>query len=878
MYAAGAQSDGGEMASSDSDDDSAYASFLDGNSSRNVGRAARRRTNGVAFVSAMPHSSDKEDLDSDVEDNATNEAILEREVPSSMANNSAQNETLNKSARSSTNRLRSQHPAATASHSVPPKTTADPFLQRGGAVASASAAVTTAYNAGGQKSGAGIGFGAGTASNTTTTDGSGKPNYSSFGGFNKDVARDRNFASWTKTTSGFGMKMLEKMGWSKGKGLGVQEQGIARPIDVKLRQKGAGLQDSGERTEQSRQDFKNKDDEREKEEKFEEEMSQWRVDPNVKRTKKPKYKYKTVDELAEEGASSTAGISTSSIKVVDMSGPQVRVLEGYDKIRAGAPDVHTSDTSPLPELQRELNRLVTTATTDVQQLSQRVRKEEARQRALRNDISSTAERVKKEQRYIARLADILLIIEGCRQRAMSTDTPMDLDECREMFLKLKQSYPDEYASYGLSALTGALLYPLLRRELDGWDALTAPADRVSFIRDCRTLLDDGSHRGTGGADHSGDNLDDDNTMSMFETLCWDHVVPKLRAGIASANLRDPTAVVAMLATWHQVLPAWMGTNLYTQVVLPRLRAEVDAWDPRSDAQPINLWLHPWLPLAGDVLSQLYPTIRFKLGTCLQAWHPSDASAMGVLAPWKKVFPRKDMTSLLQRSILPKLELVLRDFKIAPDHQDIRPLQWVLAWKDLLAPKDMALLLCDYLLPKLLHVLAAWLSDADTTNGAKYGEIARWYSGWRAEVGDEVVRGDHVHQRRLRLQFCRAADMMHRSAVHALGGRVTRHLVLTPPTARASQHTQPSAIAMAKHAHAHAVGSVRDLVQRMADTRGIVFMPKDGRTTSDGSQVYAFGRGTTLYFNQGVIYARNTAKQRDSGFLPTSIDELERMAL
>lgn len=67
------------------------------------------------------------------------------------------------------------------------------------------------------------------------------------------MARDRNFASWTKTTSGFGLKMLEKMGWSKGKGLGVQEQGIARPIDVKLRQKGAGLQDAGERTEQSRQ-------------------------------------------------------------------------------------------------------------------------------------------------------------------------------------------------------------------------------------------------------------------------------------------------------------------------------------------------------------------------------------------------------------------------------------------------------------------------------------------------------------------------------------------------------------------------------------------------------------------------------------------------
>lgn len=61
-------------------------------------------------------------------------------------------------------------------------------------------------------------------------------------------------------------------------------------------------------------------------------MAQWRVDPGVKRTKKPKYKYKTVDELAEEGSGSAAGIATSSIKVVDMSGPQVqRCAQNYPR-------------------------------------------------------------------------------------------------------------------------------------------------------------------------------------------------------------------------------------------------------------------------------------------------------------------------------------------------------------------------------------------------------------------------------------------------------------------------------------------------------------------------------------------------------------------
>ena len=42
-------------------------------------------------------------------------------------------------------------------------------------------------------------------------------------------------------TKGFGQKMLERMGYVAGQGLGAQGQGISRPVEAKLRPQKAGL-------------------------------------------------------------------------------------------------------------------------------------------------------------------------------------------------------------------------------------------------------------------------------------------------------------------------------------------------------------------------------------------------------------------------------------------------------------------------------------------------------------------------------------------------------------------------------------------------------------------------------------------------------------
>ena len=49
----------------------------------------------------------------------------------------------------------------------------------------------------------------------------------------------KEIGTWEKYTKGFGAKMLEKMGWEKGKGIGKEMQGRAVPVEATLR-KGKG--------------------------------------------------------------------------------------------------------------------------------------------------------------------------------------------------------------------------------------------------------------------------------------------------------------------------------------------------------------------------------------------------------------------------------------------------------------------------------------------------------------------------------------------------------------------------------------------------------------------------------------------------------------
>ena len=89
---------------------------------------------------------------------------------------------------------------------------------------------------------------------------------------------------------------------------------------------------------------------------------------------------------------------------------------------------------------------------------------------------------------------------------------------------------------------------------------------------------------------------------------------------------------------------------------------------------------------------LYAPIRHKLSSALGAWHPSDGSALALLAPWRPVFADGDWEALLARCILPKLGWALAQLVVNPAEQQLAPLQWVLAWAAAVPARHMATLL------------------------------------------------------------------------------------------------------------------------------------------------------------------------------------------
>ena len=72
-------------------------------------------------------------------------------------------------------------------------------------------------------------------------------------------------------------------------------------------------------------------------------------------------------------------------------------------------------------------------------------------------------------------------------------------------------------------------------------------------------------------------------------------------------------------------------------------------EPPRGPVPVHSWLLPWHApslLPDEELQPLFASIRTKLAFVLQDWHPSDSSALTVIAPWQRAFRDADLQTML----------------------------------------------------------------------------------------------------------------------------------------------------------------------------------------------------------------------------------------
>eukprot|EP01117_Protostelium_nocturnum_P012176 TRINITY_DN4470_c0_g1_i1.p1 TRINITY_DN4470_c0_g1~~TRINITY_DN4470_c0_g1_i1.p1 ORF type:complete len:372 (-),score=154.57 TRINITY_DN4470_c0_g1_i1:978-1997(-) len=230
--------------------------------------------------------------------------------------------------------------------------------------------------------------------------------YGFFSGKQKKKEIDPNIGNWERNTKGIGSKLLSKMGWKAGEGLGKDKSGINRPIDVKLRKKGEGLGFSGsERTKQQIEDFPSEQDVIDKNK--EEEKKLFGREQNWKKGRKEKTKYSF--EPIEEKKNANAG----PIHIKDMTGETVKMVDSSQVNTNSGPSVTSNY---MPDLQFNIKLLVDLEESKLVNLDSERSKTLRRMEENKAEYLKLSERMKTEEEKKERLGQVIKLFKTCRKK------------------------------------------------------------------------------------------------------------------------------------------------------------------------------------------------------------------------------------------------------------------------------------------------------------------------------------------------------------------------------------------------------------------------------------------------------------------------------
>ncbi|KAM6423077.1 tuftelin-interacting protein 11 [Liasis olivaceus] len=713
------------------------------------------------------------------------------------------------------------------------------------------------------------------------TGGNFKPSQKGFVGGTKSFT---DFGSWERHTKGIGQKLLQKMGYVPGRGLGKNAQGIINPIEAKQRKGKAAIGAYGsERTTQSLQDFPIVDSDEEEEEEFQKELSQWRKDPSGGK-KKPKYTYKTVEELKAKGRVgkqlSAPQKELAQVKVIDMTGREQKVYYSYSQIsqKHNVPEDGPQQQLPplgkdarmqtfsLPELEHNLQLLIDLTEQEIIQNDRQLQYERDMVVNLTHEIEKMAKVLSREEADIRNLSEVLELVEDCERRMQpNCEDPLTLPECVKVFETLQDKYYEEYQMSDRVDLAVAIVFPLVKDYFKNWDPLKDCTSGTEILAKWKTLLENDQL-----LSHSAQDLSSD----AFHRLMWETWMPYVRNIVAQWQPRNCIPIVDFLDSWRHIIPVWILDNILDQLIFPKLQKEVENWNPLTDTVPIHSWIHPWLPLMQARLEPLYSPIRNKLSNALQKWHPSDSSAKLILQPWKEVFTPGSWEAFMVKNIVPKLGLCLNELIINPHQQHMDAFFWVMDWEGVVSVSSLVGLLEKHFFPKWLQVLCSWLS-----NNPNYEEITKWYLGWKSMFSDQVLAHPSIKEK-----FNEALDIMNRAVSSSVGGYMQpgarENIAYLTHTERRkdfqyeAMQERREAENMAQRGIGMAASSVpmnfKDLIQTKAEEHNIVFMPVIGKR-HEGKQLYTFGR-IVIYIDRGVVFV-----QGEKTWVPTSLQSLIDMA-
>lgn len=690
----------------------------------------------------------------------------------------------------------------------------------------------------------------------------------------------------------FAAKMMAKMGYVEGQGLGAAGRGRLAPIETQSRPQGAGLGAVREKTQQAKEEEKreaafrgetledSEAEEKERRRKLKEKRLSGVKNGVSTPSGRPKVKYRTAVEI--EAASGGLEVPAVLKTIIDATGTETKLLTSTAGLMTKHVAMVPTETEAI-KIARRARRDLEAFADEWNSLTERKKFFEMQENQLVQELDNEDVTVQNIQNVIDNIEELLTLENNA-------SNPSDQSSWEEIITLLEAA--DEQLEQGLDPSTlqeiaVATIHPLFKISNVDWRPLENPPGVSSYIdRLLRMLVLEPDPTGSEVAMQNGFPTTKARSKSTtpYESMMLLVWFPKVQSALTNQwDVLDPTPVLILLEAWRPLLPPFILSKLLNQIIVPRLNDALSSWKPRPSSrhptrhsQSPHIWLFPWLPYLDEQHTDpkaptgLLADVKRKLKSVLATWDLTTGILPDINA-WGYVLA-SELPPLLVRHLLPRLAAHLSwNLLIDPSDQNLDPLTQVFQWSSLFSRNTMAHLLVAEFFPKWHHTLYSWLIA--TPN---YDEIREWYQWWKDRLHHYIP--DINEHPTIAAEWTEGLETINLALT--LGPDAASQLPppragpVPPPRASTPAAATPEAAA----AHDRLETTFRDVVEDWCTEEGLLMIPLREAEARSGLPLFritasASGKGGVLVYLKGdVIWARaGLAEGRERMFAPIGLD-------